>query len=164
MTVLPQCTSPSEEAPSRATQPIHAYTHHASVPGHTAALFPDSVHTPNMHNDTRSVPRRVVREENLPESGCPREPQWADKLGEGESEAMSVHKLSVALRDLKDSLREDSCGQEHEQDLCTVHPDDLSLRILAFAERYESRYEPTPYTLINEFEYRRDFSSIKGST
>ena len=48
--------------------------------------------------------------------------------------------------------------------LTTVHPDDLSSRILAYAERYESRDEPIPYTLINEFEYQRDISSINGST
>ena len=32
-------------------------------------------------------------------------PQWASKLGEDESEAISVHKLSVALRELRDSIR-----------------------------------------------------------
>jgi len=149
MTVLTQFTSPTEEASSRATYHIRACTHKTSVPGQTADLFPDSVPTPNKPNDTRSVPRRVVREEDLPESGCPRLPQWASKLGEGESEAISVHKLSVALRELRDSLREDSYGQEYEQALSTVHPDDLSSRIIAYAERYESRYEPIPYTLSN---------------
>ena len=130
MTVLTQFTSPTQEASSRATYHIHTCTQQTSVPGQNADLFPDSAPTPNKPNDTQSVPRRVVREEDLPESGCPRLPQWASKLGEGESEVRSVHKLSVALRELKDSLREDSCGQEHEQDLSTVHPDDLSLRIL----------------------------------
>ena len=70
----------------------------------------------------------------------------------------------MALRELRDSLREDSGGQAPEQGLCTIQPDDLSLRILAFAERYESRYEPTPYTLINEFERRRDFVSTENSS
>ena len=164
MTVLTQFTSPTEEASSRATYHIRACTHKTSVPGQTADLFPDSAPTPNKPNDTQSVPRRVVREEDLPESGCPRLPQWASKLGEGESEARSVHKLSVALRELRDSLREDSYGQEHDQALSTVHPDDLSSRILAYAERYESLDEPIPYTLNSEFEGQRDISSISGST
>ena len=163
MTVLTQCTPPIEEAPSRATYPIRAYTHHTSVPGQNADLFPDSAPTPNKPNDTQSVPRRVVGEEDLPESGCPRLPQWASKLGEGESEVRSVHKLSVALRELRDSLRQDSYGQEHDQALSTVHPDDLSSRILAYAERYESLDEPIPYTLNSEFEGQRDISSICGS-
>ena len=164
MTVLTQFIPLTEEAPSRATYPIRACTHMTSVPGQTADLFPDSVPTPNKPNDTQSVPRRVVREEDLPESGCPRLPQWASKLGEGESEAISVHKLSVALRELRDSLREDSYGQEHDQALSTVHPDDLSSRILAYAERYESLDEPIPYTLNSEFEGQRDISSICGSS
>ena len=164
MTAVTQFISPIEEAPSRATHPIRAYTHKTSVPGQNADLFPDSAPTPNKPNDTQSVPRRVVREEDLPESGCPRLPQWASKLGEGESEAISVHKLSVALRELRDSLREDSYGQEHDQALSTVHPDDLSSRIIAYAEQYESRDDPIPYTLSSEFEHQRDISSISGST
>ena len=70
----------------------------------------------------------------------------------------------TAFRELRDSLREDSYGQEYEQALSTVHPDDLSSRIIAYAERYASRYEPIPYTLSSEFEHQRDISSISGST
>ena len=62
------------------------------------------------------------------------------------------------------SIRESSGCQIHGQGLCAVHPDDLSLRILAFAERYESRDEPKPYTHIYEFEHQLDFSSTENST
>ena len=40
----------------------------------------------------------------------------------------------------------------------------MSLRILAYAERFLSRDELKPYTHINEFELQRDFNSTENST
>ena len=143
MTVLHPFPPPSEHAPSRASQHVRACTRMTSEPGQTAALHPDSVPTPNEISNTRSAPRRVVEREILPDPECPRSPQWASQHGAGESHAMSVHDLSGALRELRNSIREGSGCQVHGQGLCTVQPDDLSLCILAFAERYESRDQPT---------------------
>ena len=89
--------------------------HMDSEPGHTADLHPDSVPTPNKIINPRSAPRRGVDNEILPEVECPRAPQWASQSGAGESHALSVHDLSGALRELRNSISEGSGGHIHGQ-------------------------------------------------